>query len=103
MPLAGLKKTLFKVLLADQVRPLCRESPLSVARHVQLPSSFLVQSVFALKLDGLTNTSAGGVVQLHVALAIFVGPVKLKVALSRQLVSGIRMFTFTLCPGSSVP
>lgn len=48
----------------------------------------------------MSAANAGG--QVHVAVAVLVGPVKLKVALGQSL-PGTKMVTWALCPGVTVP
>ena len=56
-----------------------------------------VLSVLKLRLEGLSvNLGGAGGVQLHGTLTIFAGPLKAKVALAEQVVSGTEMVTFAV-------
>src|ERR1700730_8372372 len=94
------------LLDADQLRFLCVFMLVSCVEQIQ-PWAWVkplkVQPVFALKLNGLTTRTGVTGGQCHCTLILLSGPVKVRLALAGQTVSGIKAFTFANWPGSKVP
>ena len=94
------------LLVADQLRFLCVFMLVSCAEQIQpwiCVKPLKVQPVFALNFNGLTTKTVFTGGHCHCTGILLRGPVKMRVALAGQAVSGIKAFTAAEWPGSKVP